>query len=85
MIASNQSKITRMKRQSQYLFLLMILFMAPPIAFTQPPPPPPPVDTRPSSIPFDGISAILIAAGAGYAIQKGRRKSVTKKETRFNE
>ena len=58
-----------MKLQRLSFVLLIAALLAPFLGMTQPPPPAPPVD-----VPFDGISTLLLAAGAGYAIKKGREK-----------
>ena len=65
-----------MKLQHFYAILLLAMCIAPVAAFTQPPPPPPPIDTKAVPIPFDGgISLILLAAGAGYAVKKHRSRT----------
>lgn len=69
-----------MKLQRLYVVLLAASLAAPAIGFTQPPPPPPPIDTKdPTPIPFDGGLSLLLAAGAGYAIKKGREYRKQKK------
>jgi hypothetical protein len=70
-----------MKLRRLYVVLLSASLGLPVIGITQPPPPPPPVDTQsPTPIPFDGGLTLLLAAGAGYAIKKGREKRNNRKK-----
>lgn len=69
-----------MKLQRLFMVFLLAALITPAIGLTQVPPPPPPKDTSPTPIPFDGgASLLLLAAGAGYAIKKGKEYRKSKK------